>query len=117
VSDEKQVGARMLRFRANPESLRKSNAHVDRLRKRRMAEIIAMKGGKCQECGYSRCTAALEFHHRVPADKLMTLNLTDMTKSWDRILVEVEKCDLLCANCHREHHACGFLAEEVVDAA
>lgn len=53
--------------------------------------------------------AVLEFHHRDPEDKEATVSsmLRNM-RSWSRILVEVEKCDVLCANCHKRKTAAQF---------
>ena len=59
-------------------------------------------GGKCQRCGYDNYIGALEFHHKDPSSKDMTIAGTG--KKWDAIKDEVEKCLLLCANCHREVH-------------
>jgi hypothetical protein len=55
------------------------------------------------DCGYARCVAALEFHHRDPRTKKFGLGQFD--GSLARLLAEAEKCDLLCANCHRLRHA------------
>jgi hypothetical protein len=71
-----------------------------RLRNAR-ATAIAYKGGKCERCGYNKCQAALEFHHIDPAEKDPT-NLRAFKK--ERLFAEVDKCVLLCANCHREEH-------------
>lgn len=66
-------------------------------------KAIRHKGGACQKCGYDRCLSALEFHHRDPEQKEFAWAKMRM-KSWERIKSEIEKCDLLCANCHRETH-------------
>ena len=58
-------------------------------------------GGKCMKCGYDRCIRALQFHHRSPEDKQFGI-AQPTTKSWKRIKLELDKCDLLCANCHAE---------------
>lgn len=68
------------------------------------AQAIAYKGGRCQTCGYSRCDSALEFHHRDPSQKDFSLGHVGTT-TFEKIKAELEKCDLLCANCHREAHA------------
>jgi hypothetical protein len=68
------------------------------------AQAIAHKGGRCQRCGYNRCDGALEFHHRDPAEKDFSLGHVGTT-TFEKIKAELEKCDLLCANCHREVHA------------
>jgi len=66
-------------------------------------KAIAYKGGKCQKCGYNRCDAALEFHHRDPSQKDEKFFLTKKRKLED-ITKELDKCDLLCSNCHKEEH-------------
>ena len=65
--------------------------------------LIQARGGKCQICGYCKSYQALEFHHRDPKTKkikLSGINLT--TYPWSFLIVELAKCDLLCANCHAE---------------
>lgn len=66
-------------------------------------KLIDYKGGKCQICGYNRCINALEFHHLNPKEKDFTIS--GGTKSFEHIKPEVDKCILVCANCHREIHA------------
>ncbi len=63
------------------------------------------KGGKCVLCGYNRCSGALEFHHRNPKKKDFSLSVRGLTRSWEKIKDEINKCVLICANCHREVHA------------
>ena len=66
-------------------------------------KLIEYKGGRCQICGYNRCINALEFHHLNPQEKDFTIS--GGTKSFDSLKPEVDKCILVCANCHREIHA------------
>ena len=70
---------------------------------RRMA--VAYKGGKCARCGYDRCIEALEFHHTDPTKKDFGVSSKGYTRSWKRVQEELDKCVMLCANCHRETHA------------
>jgi len=72
-------------------------------RKKRKAELIEARGGRCQDCGYLACVTALEFHHRDASSKRFAVG--DFSGSLTRLLAEVEGCDLLCANCHRSRHA------------
>lgn len=61
-------------------------------------------GGKCSICGYCKNINALDFHHLDPTKKdisiadLRKVNTEDMHK-------ELNKCILLCSNCHREEHS------------
>ena len=74
-------------------------------RQKRKEELVAMKGGKCQICGYDKCLSALHFHHRDPSTKTLELNKGTLnTYKWSRILEESHKCDLICSNCHAEEH-------------
>jgi predicted HNH restriction endonuclease len=62
---------------------------------------IAYKGGKCEHCGYDKYRGALEFHHKDPTKKDPTgLKAYKL----ERLFAEVDKCKLLCSNCHREEH-------------
>lgn len=70
----------------------------------RKLSLIALKGGKCK-CDYDENIAALTFHHRDPKQKKFGLDMHSLSnRSWESILEEAEKCDLLCANCHIDVH-------------
>ena len=77
--------------------------------KKRRAELrrkaLEFGGNKCQICGYKKELSALEFHHVDEAKKDFGLSQKGLTRSWERIQTELEKCILVCANCHREIHA------------
>lgn len=64
---------------------------------------VAYLGGKCIKCGYDKCIWALDFHHRDMEEKEFGISKYQ-NLSWDKIKKELDKCDLLCANCHREKH-------------
>lgn len=76
---------------------------VQRRRRKVKRLLVEYKGGCCQRCGYSKCMNALEFHH-VDDNKEFGLSAKGVTISLARLKVEADKCDLLCANCHRELH-------------
>lgn len=65
---------------------------------------IVYKGGKCTICGYNKCNSALDFHHQDEKNKKFGLSVRGLTRSWDRTKNELDKCILVCANCHREIH-------------
>jgi hypothetical protein len=67
-------------------------------------ELVMYKGGKCEICGYSKCNRALTFHHNDPLKKEFTISLNMASKNIDELKKEVDKCTLLCNNCHSEVH-------------
>ena len=73
-----------------------------RIKLRKMARDY--KGGKCELCGYHKCSRALSFHHLDPRKKSFGLSDKGLTRSWQKIKKEIEKCVLICANCHMEVH-------------
>ena len=82
------------------------------LRKAMKRQAVKIKGGKCERCGYNRCLSALQFHHKDPTQKDFSISKSGHCHSWQQVLNEIEKCELLCANCHAEEHeksnACQF---------
>jgi hypothetical protein len=73
-------------------------------RKRVRLMAIGYKGGKCEICGYNKCTEALEFHHNTGV-KNFGISAKGYTRSWQKVKAELDLCQLLCANCHREVEA------------
>jgi len=67
-------------------------------------KAIEYLGGKCSFCGYARSYAALDFHHIDEKSKSFGLSQRGLTRSWERTKKELDKCVLVCANCHRELH-------------
>lgn len=65
---------------------------------------IEYKGGGCERCGYNKCVAALDFHHKDPSQKSFSIGSRGYTRSFEKVKVEIDKCEILCANCHREEH-------------
>lgn len=60
---------------------------------------------KCSRCGFSDWRA-LQFHHRDDEEKVTEIAVA-VTRgwSWDHLMEEVAKCDLICANCHQIEHS------------
>jgi len=65
--------------------------------------MVEFAGGCCTRCGFNRSFVALDFHHIDPQSKSFPLS-SGYCYSWDRVVEEMNKCELLCANCHRELH-------------
>lgn len=56
-------------------------------------------GGSCKLCGYNKCIAAFDFHHRNPEEKEFEINKgLSNHYSWKRILLELDKCKLSSRN-------------------
>lgn len=75
---------------------------VERFRKYK-AEAVDYKGGKCEVCGYDKCLGSMDFHHKDPS--LKDPKWKQMrTWKFDRLKDELDKCMLVCRNCHGEIH-------------
>ena len=68
-------------------------------------KAVSYLGEKCSLCGYDTCIDALEFHHIDPTQKDFGISYKGITRSWDKIKDELDKCVLVCSNCHKEIHA------------
>ena len=69
-----------------------------------MTKAIEYKGGKCIICGYKKSSRALNFHHIDPSKKSFGISARGVTRAWIKVQKELDKCVLLCANCHAEVH-------------
>lgn len=81
------------------------NTENVRDRKRDLKKLcIEYKGGVCVDCGLVHHPAVFDFHHVVSGSKDFTISSVTSTKLTDSIKAELDKCVLLCANCHRVRH-------------
>lgn len=83
----------------------KNSKEVIRAQKRKKLFAVNFFGGKCQICGYNKCLDALEFHHVDKDNKNEEPTYIITHWSWERAKIELEKCILVCSNCHREIHS------------
>ena len=73
-------------------------------------KCILYKGGKCERCEYDKCVRSMHFHHVDPSLKEFSISDRNPntnkngTKKWDSVRKELDKCILLCSNCHFEIH-------------
>ena len=67
-------------------------------------EAVIYKGGKCLYCGYNKNLSSLSFHHRNPEEKDFIISSLNSTGLLEKHFKELDKCDLLCHNCHHEEH-------------
>ncbi len=59
---------------------------------------------ECVVCGYNKCESAIEFHHLDPRKKDFNVG-SQRIANVEKIKKELDKCVVLCSNCHRELHA------------
>lgn len=77
---------------------------VNKRRKKLKKLAVEYKGGSCKLCGYNKCLASLDFHHIDPTTKSFGIAAIGHTRSWEKLRVELDKCILICRNCHGELH-------------
>ena len=99
------------RYRCKQCSIERTND----IRRNVKIALVEYKGGKCEICGYDKCKQALEFHHIDPNEKEFGIGEKGYTRSIERVKEEVDKCLLVCANCHRELHAGLINIEDIID--
>jgi hypothetical protein len=98
----------------NEEKFYKSNGAKSKCKKCHTMEVHQVKremkdkgvqylGGKCLDCGVEGNPWIFDFHHRDPSEKEFHWGNT-RTSNWEALKKELDKCDLLCANCHRTRH-------------
>lgn len=81
----------------------KNYERVKNHRQRLKEKAIGYKGNKCVKCGYDKCSWSFDFHHLNPKEKDFNFS-SYSTLSWNKIVKELDKCILVCSNCHREIH-------------
>ncbi len=84
----------------------RKNRNYNRVKSHRQKikeKAVEYKGGKCEKCGYDKCNWAFDFHHLNSNEKDFNLS-SNLTISWDKLKKELDKCIMVCANCHRELH-------------
>lgn len=86
---------------------RKRNPDYQRKQKDKIYSYINYKKlqSGCIKCGYNRCPQALHYHHIDPASKVKSVaKMIVDQRPILKIEEEIQKCILLCANCHQETH-------------
>lgn len=68
-------------------------------------KCLEYKGNSCLVCNYNKYYGALEFHHLDPNEKDFSIGSVKLYQFNDNIKKELDKCVVLCSNCHKEVHA------------
>jgi hypothetical protein len=75
-------------------------AQTKRRRQENRAWLVEQKAKPCADCEGCFPSPVMEYHHRDPAKKSFTVGM-NLGASRVRLVAEIAKCDLICANCHR----------------
>lgn len=101
---EQKYGRRNICFKCHQED---SNKHSKNRFRKNKKKAIKYKGSKCVMCNIKAGEvhdAVFDFHHLDPSQKELNIGKI-MHHRWDKIREELDKCILLCSNCHRIIHA------------
>lgn len=95
--------------RMNDEEYRIKRRKVQILRYNKHREyVMKLKDKPCQDCNKKYPPHVMDYDHRNKKEKCFTISKELGYAALDKIMVEIKKCDLVCANCHRirthEHH-------------
>jgi hypothetical protein len=92
----------------NPQKIRGYNQKQSEKRLTMKMDALKYKGGKCVDCGIESNVnnrVIFDFHHKDPLKKEVSLSSSSMISlTWERICQELDKCELLCSNCHKLRH-------------
>jgi hypothetical protein len=77
---------------------------VSQRRRKLKQMLVEYKGGRCILCGFRGYFGVFDLHHTDGAKKEFGISANGITRSWERLKAEADKCVLICANCHREVH-------------
>lgn len=97
--DPRNREARLRHYYANKDQYLQRN----REKRERLREWVSeYKARPCADCGVQYPPYVMDFDHLDPTTKKDVVGRIIMMGSWKQLLAEVEKCDVVCANCHRE---------------
>tara|TARA_R110002110_G_C12901824_1_gene665024 strand:- start:21 stop:326 length:306 start_codon:yes stop_codon:yes gene_type:complete len=92
-----------MRRKRSYEEQKEAQLNIRKRNRKFVAEYKTAIG--CIRCGYNEHPHALELHHTDPTIKEITVaRLSSLHYSIERIKTEVDKCEVVCANCHRIIH-------------
>ena len=101
----KNHGKTLFVLRGNRFRCRKCAVEAVTRRRQKVKQMaVTYKGGKCCRCGYDKSVWAMDFHHLDPNQKDFSLSDKGHCRSWESVKLELDKCILVCRNCHAEIH-------------
>ena len=90
-------------LRATPEWKAARKAKRQELKREKKRKAIDMLGGMCARCQGKFPLCCYDFHHKEGEDKNDLVGYL-LNKPWSLVEAEIQKCEVLCANCHRIIH-------------
>ena len=100
VNVEERKEYRRKYYKDNSELMKKRRLEYRKGKREYIDKYKIAKG--CEICGYNKCAAALDFHHN--GDKEFDIANKRNSTGIKRLRVEMDKCEVLCRNCHAEWH-------------
>jgi hypothetical protein len=93
---------------SNPDKINTYNTKQSKKRTSMKMDALKYKGGCCVDCGLESTIdnrVVFDFHHKDPSKKEVSLSSSSMISlTWEQICQELDKCELLCSNCHKLRH-------------
>lgn len=103
ISAVKRCVEKKRKLDSESEKKEKNYQRVKQHRQKMKMKAVEYKGGKCQKCGYHKSIWSLDFHHMDPEEKDFGISQYQYL-SWEKIKKELDKCIMICKNCHGELH-------------
>ena len=104
ASEHSRTGVKIVRYKCLACTYDYTHSYLRRLKQK----AVDYAGGACVECGYNKSVQALHFHHIDSSTKEFAIFESrggkKIVRDWDKLVIEIDKCVLLCANCHAELH-------------
>lgn len=97
--DERARAARRKHYQNNKEQYLARNKDK---REKMISHLRNIKDVPCMDCGVKYPYYVMDLDHRDPAEKTENINQAIARGSWKKFLEEIDKCDVICSNCHRE---------------
>ena len=106
TEEEKKFDNEKIEYRKRLRKALEKNNRCSKFPSRVIADIKrkflnVCKGVPCMDCGISYPPYVMDFDHRDPTVKSFGLGPSPLSKTLEEIKLEVAKCDVVCANCHR----------------
>lgn len=77
------------------------SARVQKGKRSKRKYIAEHKKRPCKDCGVQYAWYVMDLDHKPGVKKIAGLAVMVQGYSWEKILAELEKCDVVCSNCHR----------------